>query len=143
MAYPVEDAIRYLTGEWLVRRQIEDLSHQVTGHFHGTAEFRPTPDGSLAYRETGELEFGTHRGPAWRELRYLRRPDRPLRVEFDDGRFFHDLDLTSGHWTVRHPCRADEYQGAFQVDGPTQWWQDWLVHGPTKQQRLRTSFTRI
>ncbi len=143
MAYPIDDAVRYLTGSWSLRRRIEDLSHQVTGHFRGTAEFRPVPGGGLLYRENGELEFGTHRGPAWRELRYLHGSAGALRVEFDDGRYFHDLDLTSGHWAVRHPCRADQYRGEFQVDGPDQWWQDWRVDGPAKEQRLRTSFTRI
>lgn len=139
--FPVTDPARYLAGRWAVVRSVADLAAGVTGEFTGTAEFRPA-GAALVYLERGELVFGTHRGPAWRELRYL--PDGPgrMRVEFDDGRPFHDLDLTAGRWRVTHPCRADAYSGEFRVAGPDRWYQDWRVRGPAKDQRLRTRYSR-
>jgi hypothetical protein len=142
VVHPVPDPVPYLAGRWRLVRQITDLSTGLAGRFLGTAEFRKFGDG-LHYRESGELEFGGHRGPAWRELRYRRAGPTGLRVEFDDGRFFHDLDLASGRCQVSHPCRADMYEGEFRVLGADRWRQDWQVTGPAKEQWLRTSFDRI
>ncbi|MGA8115729.1 MAG: DUF6314 family protein [Actinocatenispora sp.] len=141
-AFPVHDPVRYLTGRWRLDRRIVDERSGQTGTFVGAAEFRPAGDG-LWYRESGELEFGGHRGEAWRELSYRRGDGTVLRVEFDDGRYFHDLDLSVGRWAVTHPCRADEYEGEFGIEGPDRWWQDWRVTGPAKDQRFRTDFHRL
>lgn len=136
----VPDPVAYLTGRWTLDRRITDLSAGQSGTFTGTGEFRPTDDG-LAYAERGELRLGPHVGPAWRAYTYRRAGDG-LRVEFDDGRFFHDLDLRTGVWTVTHPCRADAYAGEFRVLSPDRWTQDWRVTGPAKGLRLVTTFTR-
>ncbi|GAA4211087.1 DUF6314 family protein [Actinocatenispora rupis] len=139
-AFPVADPIAYLTGRWTLDRHITDLSTGGTGTFTGIGEFRPDgPD--LAYSERGELRFGGHVGPAWRALTYRASGDG-LRVEFDDGRHFHDLDLRTGTWTVTHPCRADAYAGEFRVTSADHWVQDWRVTGPAKDLRLHTTFTR-
>lgn len=139
--YPVPDPARYLAGTWRLTRRIEDLAAGLTGTFTGTGRFRPDGPG-LRYDERGELVFGTHRGPAWRAYRYWPDGDGRLAVEFDDGRHFHDLDLTRGYWEVTHPCRADAYSGAFRVLDADRWTQDWRVRGPAKDQRLYTEFRR-
>ncbi|HEY3505496.1 MAG TPA: DUF6314 family protein [Actinocatenispora sp.] len=136
----VADPVAYLTGRWTLDRRITDLASGRSGTFVGTAEFLPSADG-LAYAERGELRFGPHAGPAWRAYTYRRVGDG-LRVEFDDGRFFHDLDLRTGVWTVTHPCRADAYVGEFRVVSGDRWTQDWRVTGPAKELRLVTTFTR-
>jgi len=138
--FPVPDALGYLLGGWRLSRRIEDAAAGV-GHFTGTGEFRPDGPG-LRYEERGELVLGSHRGPARRAYRYLPDGSGRLVVEFEDGRFFHDLDLASGRWEVTHPCRADEYAGEFRILGPDEWRQDWYVHGPAKRQRLTTTFRR-
>jgi uncharacterized protein DUF6314 len=139
--YPVPDPLRYLAGAWRLARRVEDLTTGQTGSFSGTGRFSPDGTG-LRYAERGELVLGSYRTSAWRAYRY--RPDGAGRlvVEFDDGRYFHDLDLTGGYWEVTHPCRADEYGGAFRVLGADLWTQDWRVHGPAKNQRLFTEFRR-
>ena len=138
--YAVADAIGYLTGRWRLDRRMVDRAAGLTGTFTGTAEFTPVPDG-LDYAERGELTFGPHRGPAWRRLRY-RRDGELLRVEFDDGRFFHDLDLRTGAWSVTHPCRSDGYAGEFRIRSPDSWSQEWTVTGPAKDLHLSSTYHR-
>lgn len=139
--YPVPDAIAYLAGRWRLDRGLTDARAGQTGTFTGFGEFVPVP-GGLDYTERGELTFGPHRGPAWRRLRY--RGDGALvRVEFDDGRFFHDLDLRGGIWSVTHPCRADGYAGEFRVTSADSFVQDWTVTGPAKDLHLLTTFDRV
>ncbi len=138
----VDDALSWLAGRWRLDRTVADLAGGRTGRFLGTGEFRPDA-GGLRYHEAGTLEWAGHRGPAERTLRYRRAGGSLLRVEFEDGRFFHDLDLTGGGWRVVHPCRADEYRGEFTVLGPDAFRQLWWVTGPAKRQRLETAFQRL
>ncbi|MEU6132980.1 DUF6314 family protein [Saccharopolyspora sp. NPDC047091] len=139
--FPVPDLARYLTGRWVLRRDIVDDAGARLGGFAGEAVF--TADaGELVYRETGELELGAHRGPAHRTLHYRLADPATAAVHFDHGGFFHDLDLRSGRWLVEHPCRADLYRGEFAVHGPDSWWQRWHVAGPAKHHVLTTDFSR-
>jgi hypothetical protein len=138
--YPVPDTLGYLTGRWRLDRRLTDARAGQTGTFTGVGEFVPVP-GGLDYAERGELTFGPHRGPAWRRLRY-RSDGELVRVEFDDGRFLHDLDMRGGGWSVTHPCRADGYAGEFRVTSADTFVQDWTVTGPAKDLHLLTTFDR-
>lgn len=139
--HPVEDLAAYFVGTWRLDREIVDDAGQALGSFAGSAEF--SADGEvLDYREEGVLELGSHRAPAYRALRYyLDGPGRAL-VYFDYGEFFHDLDLRQGWWSTNHPCRDDLYRGEYRMLGTDQWWQRWVVSGPTKNHTLTTSFQR-
>lgn len=139
--YPVDDPLRYLAGAWRLTRCVEDFAAGLSGTFVGVAEFRADGDG-LAYNERGELRWDGHVLPAWRALRYRHRGAGLLRVEFDDGRHFHDLALATGHCAVTHPCRDDEYTGEFRIHSADRWRQVWRVRGPAKDQLLRTEFRR-
>ncbi len=138
---PVRDPAGYLAGLWEVRRRVLDLGAETEGHFAGTATFTRDPDG-LDYVEEGVLHFGGWHGPAGRTLRY--RPDGPGRLvaEFADGRVFHDLDLRTGHWEMRHDCRDDVYRGEVTVLSRHYWRQVWWVAGPAKQLLLDTDYVR-
>lgn len=61
----------------------------------------------------------------------------------EPGAPFHDLDLSTGHWRVHHPCRADDYHGEFTVLGTDTWTQTWTVTGPAKSYRSVTTLTRV
>src|SRR3954468_2653382 len=135
------DALNWLAGRWRLDRTVTDLSGGQSGRFEGVGEFRPD-SGGLRYHEAGTLDWAGHRAPAERTLRYRPAGGGLLRVEFEDGRFFHDLDLTGGTWRVTHPCRADQYRGEFTVLGPDAFRQLWWVTGPAKRQRLETAFQR-
>lgn len=63
-------------------------------------------------------------------------------MRFADGRFFHDLDLRSGHHVADHPCSADLYRGEFSVYDAERWRTMWRVKGPAKDLLLTTDYRR-
>jgi hypothetical protein len=103
----------------------------------------PAGGQGLLHHESGTFVWqGTPR-PAERILRYL-PGDRTgtARVEFSDGRPFHDLDLSSGTYVADHPCAADLYRGEFTVLGHGRWRTRWRVRGPAKDILLITDYVR-
>ena len=141
----VADLAGFLRGTWRLHRELLDASGRTPpGSFTGDGTFTPDTEvpGLLRYLEQGTAQFGSHRGPATRCLAYHVDGGR-ARVDFDDGRFFHDLDLRAGVWEVEHLCRADLYRGRFEVDDEHRWRQQWTVTGPHKDQRIHTVLTRL
>lgn len=140
----VVDLAAFLHGSWRLDRDIVDGSGAgFSGRFTGRATFTPDLEvpGLLRYVEHGTVEVGGHRGPACRRLAY--HLDGPqARVRFDDGRYFHDLDLRTGGWVATHPCRDDRYHGRFEVEHRDRWHQTWTVTGPRKHHRIHTVLMR-
>lgn len=139
----VVDLAGFLCGRWRIEREIFDAKRAATGRFAGWGSFEPAAEvsGLVRYVERGTVQLGSHRGPAYRCLGY--HVDGPrARVVFDDGRFFHDLDLRDGVYVVEHPCRDDVYRGRIEVEGPGRWRQEWTVTGPRKDQHIRTILER-
>jgi Family of unknown function (DUF6314) len=135
--------VEYLSGDWDVVRQISDHRGGQEGWFRGRARFLPSADGQLLqYTEDGELEFGSHRGPASRALIYAARPDGTADVRFADGREFYQLDLRDGSWQAEHPCRADRYSVTVTRLTADSFTETWHVAGPAKDYELRTSYQR-
>ncbi|MET8555180.1 DUF6314 family protein [Streptomyces sp. NPDC004959] len=141
---PVPDLFAFLAGRWHVARTAEDRHSGTRGHFTGTADFTALPGGGLRHHEEGVFTWDDVARPAYRTLRWL--PDPPgtgaARVTFDDGRFFHGIDLSTGHAIADHPCSLDLYRGEFTVSGPDLWNVVWRVAGPAKDLVLRTEHTR-
>jgi hypothetical protein len=145
MAGPeVNDLASFLLGSWRLDREVLDASRgELTGRFEGVARFTldDHAPGLLRYVEQGTLRLGSHRGPAARRLTY-HVDDACARVRFDDGRYFHDLDLREGVWEVEHPCGEDRYDGRFEVDDAHRWRQQWTVNGPHKHHSIHTVLER-
>ncbi|MFE7766731.1 DUF6314 family protein [Streptomyces sp. NPDC057438] len=140
---PVHDALAYLSGGWRVLRSVRDLTSGAEGVFTGRTVFSPLNDGGLLHRETGTFVWQGVPRPAERTLRFLPgSTPGAVDVRFGDGRPFHDLDLTTGHWRTDHPCAADLYRGEFEVHGEDHWRTRWRVGGPAKDQLLVTDLTR-
>ncbi|MFF4540473.1 DUF6314 family protein [Streptomyces aureus] len=141
--WPVEDVLAYLGGTWRVERSVRDLASGAEGRFTGTTVFDPLEGAGLLHRESGTFVWQGVARPAERTLRFLPGdgPGRAL-VRFADGRPFHDLDLTSGHWVADHPCSADLYRGEFTVRDEHHWRSLWRVRGPAKDLVLTTDYTR-
>ncbi|MGW0970774.1 DUF6314 family protein [Streptomyces sp. NPDC002516] len=140
---PVGDVLAYLRGSWRVERTVRDLASGAEGHFTGTTVFDPSDDGGLLHRESGTFVWQGVGRPAERTLRFLPGPGPGTAlVRFSDGRPFHDLDLTSGHWVADHPCSADLYRGEFTVRDEDHWESVWRVRGPAKDLVLSTAYTR-
>jgi len=145
-----DDTLDFLAGDWNVLRWISDHRAGADGEFRGTASFRPRPDhddgtpdhGALDYTEEGELEFGSHRGPASRRLIYSGRADGGASVSFADGRPFYRLDLRSGHCVAEHPCKDDQYVVTVKRQGEDCFTERWQVAGPEKDYEMTATYTR-
>ncbi len=139
------DLMDFLQGVWDLTRTLEDRRAGQRGRFDGRAVFAPARAG-LVCRERGVLRLGAFTGPAERVTRYrFPAPGRaPARAEvtFEDGRPFHDLDLSHGRWSVVHRCRDDLYRGSFEVEGRDRWTAVWRVSGPRKDQVLHGRYDR-
>jgi hypothetical protein len=120
-----------LTGRWTIERRVRDLRAGTSGRFAGIATI--TPDGRWV--EEGTLDFGPYHGPARRELRIV-----GSEVRFADGRPFHPLDLTGA--PVEHLCGDDRYAGEYRLVAPDRFDTRWRITGPTKDQRIDTSYRR-
>ncbi|MFJ2772458.1 DUF6314 family protein [Streptomyces sp. NPDC087300] len=143
----VPDVVAYLVGEWQVERSVRDLADGSAGHFTGTTRFTPlsgAADGGLLHHESGTFVWRGVARPAERTLRFLSgEVPGTARVEFADGRYFHDLDLRTGRHTTDHPCAADLYRGDFEVADEDHWRTRWRVGGPAKDLLLVTDYVRV
>ncbi|MFJ9040653.1 DUF6314 family protein [Streptomyces sp. NPDC102406] len=141
--WPVPDVSAYLAGSWRVERTVRDLADDLTGTFTGTTRFTAADGAGLLHVESGTFEWRQVARPAERTLRYLpgEAPGTAV-VHFADGRFFHGLDLRTGHHVADHPCAADLYRGEFEVRGPDRWRTVWRVRGPAKDLVLTTDYRR-
>ncbi|MEV5238389.1 DUF6314 family protein [Streptomyces cinnamoneus] len=138
----MSDVAAYLAGEWTVERALVDLASGTSGIFRGTAVFRASEDGRLLHTEDGELCWDGTTGRAGRTLALLPGADGTCDVTFADGRFFHDLDLRTGSWTVSHPCAADRYEGTFAAVSHDEWLVQWRTTGPSKDHLQRSVYRR-
>lgn len=140
--WPVSDVLTFLAGHWRVERTVRDLAADATGTFAGTTGFTAEGDGLLHF-ESGTFEWHGVTRPAERTLRYLPGEEAGTAVvRFADGRFFHDLDLRTGHHVADHPCSADLYRGEFSVYDAERWRTVWRVKGPAKDLLLTTDYRR-
>ena len=135
------DLKAFLRGDWRLTRTLEDRRAGQCGRLDGRAVFAPAGAG-LVYRERGVLRLGAFTGPAERVTRYGFPAPARAEVAFEDGRPFHDLDLSHGRWSVAHRCRDDLYHGSFEVEGRDRWTAVWRVLGPRKDQVLRGRYDR-
>jgi len=144
-AEPVASTIDGLLGTWAVARTIEDHRTSTRGTFVGTATINPLDaddDPAVVrrarYVEDGELCFGSHVGPASRALTYEELAEGVLRLRFEDGRPFVEVDLSSGAWEGVHPCGEDVYAITMVVHSPERREELWVVRGPAKDYDAHT-----
>ncbi len=141
--WPVPDALTHLAGSWRVERSVRDLASGEEGRFSGTTVFGRLDDIGLLHHESGTFLWRGVPRPAERTLRFLPGGSPGTAdVHFVDGRFFHDLNLTTGHHLTDHPCSADLYRGEFTVRDENHWRTVWRVRGPAKDLVLTTDYAR-
>lgn len=144
--FRVNDLRAFLQGEWSLERRVADRRAGQQGRLTGVARFAPD-DAGLLYREEGRLAIGApanpvYEGPALQSYRYAFPAPGRAAVQFADGRFFHDLDLTAGRWAPTHLCAPDRYEGDFTALGPDAWRVVWTVAGPRKDLVLDSTYRR-
>ncbi len=113
------------------------------GSMAGTALFAPSGRDRLLYSESGILRFGAYEGTA--EQSYFYDFDAPSHASISrhDGQFFHELDLSRGRAAVSHVCGDDQYRGVYGAADADEWWVEWQVAGPRKDQRITTRYRRL
>ncbi len=133
----------YLEGRWELSRVIADERRATRGRFRGSASFERTELGLLAYTESGELELPGHRGRATRSYRYLPDGAHRFRVEFADGRAFHDGELSPAGFETEHRCGSDRYAGRYVLGSKRRWSLSWRITGPAKSLHIESVFERV
>lgn len=142
----INDLRTFLQGEWNLERRVQDRRAGQDGALTGAATFAAAGS-ELLYREEGRLVIGEHanpvyEGPALQSYRYAFLEPARATVSFNDGRFFHDLDLSSGAWACTHLCDADRYDGDFSALGRDALCVVWTVTGPRKDLVLDSRYRR-
>jgi hypothetical protein len=139
--YAVGDVAGFVLGRWSIDREIVDGND--VGVFRGMAEFRRDRN-VVDWTETGELQWAGQTHQAGRRLLLAVRPDSlaTADVAFDDGRFFHCVDLSSGTDTFVHGCAPDTYVGSWTVESRDRFRVTWDVDGPAKAIAITSSYRR-
>ncbi len=132
----------YFAGSWALLRRLEDRRQRQTGSILGQASFAPDGAG-LSYAEHGQIAFGSHRGPVFRRYRYAFPSAQRAEVRFEDGRFFHSLDLSAGPAEATHRCGEDFYRGRLERLADHCWQARWRVTGPRKDLVLTSQYLRF
>jgi hypothetical protein len=145
MMHAVSDIGDFLRGRWEIDREIVDERAGHTGRFRGVAEIAQTnhPD-AFDWTEAGELQWSGRMQKAGRRLLIAVQPDAcgSADIAFDDGRFFHRVDLSSGADTFVHGCAPDTYSGSWAVDSSDHFTVRWTVEGPAKRITIASSYRR-
>lgn len=140
--HPVPDLIRYFTGAWRLTRRIRDRRARLPGYLTGQATFVGNAE-RLTYRETGNMIFGSHQGPASQTYDWDIAAASRAVIRFSDGRHFHELDLSHGLAEVEHGCAPDQYRGRFRVIDTDCWCSVWSIRGPRKDLLIASQFRRL
>ena len=72
----------------------------------------------------------------------LKRAEKRLDIAFDDGRFFHRVDLSSGADAFVHGCAPDTYSGSWAIYSPDQFTVRWTIEGPAKRIAIGSNYRR-
>ena len=123
---------------WSISRQIIDHTQDAKLTFTGRCEVL-----NDWYNETGQIVF-----PDGKTLSSTRRYRWKacaggVDVHFDNGRFFHQIDLSTNSPTATHFCDPDDYVVSY---GFTQWpvWTTlWRVKGTQKNYEMHSCYRKF
>lgn len=139
----VADLKSFLRGGWRLDRSFFDFRQAIAGQMLGEAHFAAA-ESALLYREHGTLTFGAHRGSAEQAYRFeFPTGNGRAAVHFQDGRAFHELDLSEGETSVSHECGRDLYEGRFAALDDERWHSAWTITGRRKDLSIVTLYTRM
>jgi hypothetical protein len=128
-----------LLGAWSFTRWIEDRRAGQGIDASGRVEIAATPQGAT-YDETAEMRL-PGQTPLQATRRYLLEARAgQLHFLFDDGRFFHALDLAEATPRCHHDCPPDSYDVTYDFTGWPVWRATWSVTGPRKNYTMTTTY---
>jgi Family of unknown function (DUF6314) len=138
VAPAASELISWLIGSWTVERAVNGVPET----FIGAAEFVALSDGTLRWHESGRLRLDQFDGRAYRTL-IIAPTQNGHEVQFDDGRPFHHLDLSTGYTEVVHLCGPDRYDGTYACRGPGELHVCWHVTGPDRDDEITSQYLRL
>ena len=139
--------MRDFLGRWTIQREIIDDRANSRGRLEGYANFQML-DGwelpTMLYEERGELSLGST-GPIQAERRYLWQlhDNDSVHVLFEDGRPFHEINLSQTMPYATHFCDPDVYDVSYDLRDWPAWTCAWRVRGPRKDYRMETRYRLV
>ncbi|WP_170782646.1 DUF6314 family protein [Ruegeria lacuscaerulensis] len=126
-------------GCWGLTRTIRDARAGQVVQADGLAYLRLAEDG-LVYDEEVVLRIpGQAKMTGTR--RYLWRANGDgVAVFFDDGRYFHHLNLGVPQTSDHHDCAPDSYDAVYDFSNWPRWSVRWIVSGPRKSYEMDTEY---
>ena len=123
---------------WVISRQIMDYSQDANLTFTGRCEVL---DGW--YNETGQMVFSD--GNSFSSTRRYRWKacTSGVDVHFDDGRFFHQIDLSTNSPTATHFCDPDDYAVSYDFTHWPVWTAIWKVRGTRKNYEIHSCYRKL
>ena len=75
---------------------------------------------------------------------YIWKPTvRGIDSYFNDGLFFHSIDLSCVMPIANHLCGEDQYDVAYDFKDWPQWSTKWCVHGPRKNYEIHSKYSKF
>ncbi|WP_170564672.1 DUF6314 family protein [Ruegeria atlantica] len=126
-------------GNWSLNRTIRDAQAGQVVQADGLAVLRPTEDGliydeEVTLRVPGQAEMKGTRKYLWHKA------GRAIAIHFDDGRYFHQLELGQAHASDHHDCPPDSYDAVYDFSAWPVWSVRWIVSGPRKSYEMSTEY---
>ncbi|WP_170472788.1 DUF6314 family protein [Ruegeria arenilitoris] len=126
-------------GEWILFRTIRDAKAGQVVEADGTARLRPDGNGLIYDEEVilripGQKEMKGTRRYLWRAI------GDNIEIQFDDGRYFHSLNLGLPNASDHHDCPPDSYDAAYDFSAWPVWSVRWIVSGPRKSYEMDTKY---
>jgi len=139
----VKLGLKNFIGNWALEREILDGAEGRGGQLVGEAVFRPLEgeDSALIYEEKGRLLLDGV-APLMAERRYIWRPGKGnvIKVLFEDGRRFHEINLDQTMPFDTHFCPPDVYDLTYDFRAWPKWQASVRVEGPRKTYRLHSRY---
>ncbi|WP_158944900.1 DUF6314 family protein [Granulicella sp. S190] len=139
----MRDVFDGLLGEWGFEREIPGQ-----GRMSGTASFTALEDGSVLYREAGELRLEDGQALQSRQSYLYERGDCGFAVRFHDTRELFQVvrfevegeEMAGG---AEHLCKDDRYVSAYRIYADGSFEIRHRVSGPKKDYAIRTVYWRL
>ena len=123
---------------WAISRQIIDYTEDAKLTFTGRCEIL---DGW--YHETGQMVLADGKILSSARRYRWKACAGGVDVHFDDGRFFHLIDLSTVAPKATHFCDPDDYAVSYNFTQWPVWTTLWRVNGIRKNSEMHSSYRKL
>ena len=123
---------------WNIERVIIDHKQSTKTVYGGRCEIS-----SGKYFETGKLILADGQKMLSSRTYYWKSVGQGIDSYFDDGSFFHSINLTCSRSIAHHFCADDEYEVRYDFSKWPLWVAKWCVRGPRKDYEMYSYYSEI